>query len=209
MNAINLPRGRFTDALVAFAFFASILQLVSAVRTAALEHAFSPLLFVSGGWADPLMWLSPLVSQFVFADVVQLLIDLVLLLIVGRYVEKALGGFGMFAVFIAGAYGGAIARMALTVQSIFPTVGAQAGLFALVGAGIILYGIPASIPLKVSPSRLIQVVAVAGIWLLFQTLIMLASGAYELSVTIVNPLGGLIAGTLLARPLLAWRYRKA
>ena len=38
---------------------------------------------------------------------------------------------------------------------------------------------------------------------------MLASGGFELSLNVINPLGGLIVGMLVARPLLRWRYRKA
>ena len=37
----------------------------------------------------------------------------------------------------------------------------------------------------------------------------IVGGGFELSVTIVEPLGGLAAGVALARPLLAWAYRKA
>jgi hypothetical protein len=42
-----------------------------------------------------------------------------------------------------------------------------------------------------------------------QIVFTLAGGGFELSVTIVEPLGGLAAGVALARPLLAWSYRKA
>jgi hypothetical protein len=32
---------------------------------------------------------------------------------------------------------------------------------------------------------------------------------FEMSVTFVEPLGGLLAGVLLARPLLRWQFRRA
>ncbi len=209
MSAFNLPRGRVTDALVAFVVFASIVQLAPPVLQAVFPYGYSPLLFVSGGWQAPLVWLAPIVSQFLLGAIVNVLFNTVLLLISGRYAEKALGGLGVIALFVAGAYGGAIARTLLTPGSILVTAGATAGLFAVIGAGLMLYGVPAGIPINRTYSRWLQIVALAAIWVALQLAFMLASGVFELSISIIDPLGGLLAGALLARPLLAWRYRKA
>ncbi len=209
-GGIHLPRGRFTDALVAVVFGVAVMQLAPPVSAAMLRLAFIPAMVVGGGeWQSPLAWVSPLVSQFVLGPIVNAIFTTILLLIAGRYAEKALGGVGLLVLFVAGAYGGAIARLALTPGSILMTAGADAGLFAFVGAALMLYGVPAVIPINPRYSRPLQIAALAAFWCVIQIAFMLASGVFELSVSIINPLGGLLVGALLGRPLLAWRYRKA
>ena len=204
-----MPRGRTTDALIAFIIVAAVVQLLPAIGSAALEYSFSPLLFLSGGWrAQPMIWLSPLISQFLLGSITMAMFNTAIMLIVGRYVEKALGGGGLLAVFVAGAYGGAIARTLVTPASIIPTAGIDAGLFAAIGAYLMLYGIPAAIPVARGYSRSVQILGLALLWATIQAAFMLV-GEFELSVSLINPLGGLLVGALLARPLLAWRYRKA
>ena len=103
---------------------------------------------------------------------------------------------------------GAIARTLVTPASIIPTAGIDAGLFAAIGAYLMLYGIPAAIPVARGYSRSVQILGLALLWATIQAAFMLV-GEFELSVSLINPLGGLPVGALLVRPLLAWRYRKA
>jgi len=209
LNGFHLPRGRTTDALIAFIVVAAVVQLLPAVAAAAMGYAFSPLLFLAGGWrALPMIWLAPLISQFLLGSVTMAMFNTAIMLIVGRYVEKAVGGVGLIVTFVAGAYGGAIARTVLTPNSIFPTLGIDAGLFAAIGAYLMLYGIPAAIPIARGYSRPVQILGLALLWAATQMLFMLI-GEFELSVSLVNPLGGLLVGALIGRPLLRWRYRKA
>jgi len=198
-----------TDALVAIVVAASIVQLSPDLRAAAFGYGFSPAAFLGGGWRDPLAYAGPLVSQFLLGGIANTLFNAVLLLIAGRYAEKALGGWGLLAVFGAGAYAGAIARLALTAQSILVTDGVSAALFAIVGATLMLYGVPASIPINHNYSRVLQILALAAIWAVIQVAFMLSAGVFEVSVSLINPLAGLLAGVLIGLPLLAWRYRKA
>jgi membrane associated rhomboid family serine protease len=72
-----------------------------------------------------------------------------------------------------------------------------------------LYGVPRGIPIAQRQSKLVQIAAIAGIWLALQLAFMLAAGQFELSVSIIEPLGGLLAGVAIAQPLMRWRYRKA
>ena len=222
MNEFHLPRGRTTDALIAFIVgaaargilvgFASLVAvawMANAVRDAAYGYAFSPLLFLSGGWrAMPMIWLSPIVSQFLLGSITMAMFNTALMLIVGRFVEKALGGIGLIATFVVGAYGGAIARTIVTPGSIVPTAGIDAGFFAAIGAYLMLYGIPRGISIARNYSRPVQILGLALLWAAIQGMLMLI-GNFEVSLSLVNPLGGLLVGALIARPLLAWRYRKA
>lgn len=209
---MELPRGRFTDALIALLAFALIFSaLAFGLVRAALAFGFIPAQFLAGVWqSDPLRaWLSPLASAFLPYDVISALFNGVLLLIAGRFVEKSLGPVGLGILFVAGAYGGALARLALTFSSPMPSGGAGPSLFAIVGAYFMLYGVPAALPVPRHLGRWAQIGMLALFWLLIQAVFAVAAQQFEVSVSIVDPLGGLVAGMLLARPLLAWRWRNA
>lgn len=187
------------------------MQLAPSVFYGALDFAFVPALVTNGGLGVmPIRTaVSPLVSQFLFAGVAQVVINLALLLIAGRYVERPLGAAGVLVLFVLGAYSAALARVVLTPGSLSPTLGAQAGLFALVGAYLMLYGLPSAITVARGQGRAVQIAAVAAIWCAIQLAFMALSGGFDLSRGIVEPIGGLIAGVALGKPILAWRYRKA
>jgi membrane associated rhomboid family serine protease len=154
-------------------------------------------------------WLSPLASAFLPYDIVSAIFNGVLLLVAGRFVEKSIGPVGLGILFVAGAYGGALARLALTFSSPMPSGGCAPSLFAMIGAYMTLYGVPQSLPVPRHLSRWAQIGVLAFFWLVVQALFALAAQNFEVSVAIVDPLGGLIVGMLLARPLLALRWRKA
>jgi membrane associated rhomboid family serine protease len=211
-GGIHLPRGRFTDALIALSAFVLLFALlVVGLAQASNLFGFVPLEFASGAWRDdPLRAsLSPLASAFLPRDVLSAVFNGVFLLIAGRYVEKALGPVGLGVLFVAGAYAGAVARLLLTPGSPLPSAGLTPELFAVVGAYLMLYGVPQALPVPRHLSRPVQIAILALFWLALQLVFSLAAGGIELSVSIVEPIGGLVAGMLLAKPLLAWRYRKA
>lgn len=185
------------------------MMVLPPVGFVALSWAFSPALALTA-WreAPAIVAASPLVSQVAAASLFGAAFNAVLLLISGRYVERAVGPVGIGVLFVAGAYAGALARLVLTPGSATPGLGANGGLFAIIGAYLMLYGIPAGLPLNLRGSRVAQVGALAAIWAALQLAFILAAGG-DLSVAIVEPLGGLAAGVALARLMLRWRYRKA
>ena len=195
---------------MALTAFGALLMLLPQVAVASIGHAFSPMLALALWREEPdVVAAAPLLSQFASAGIFGAAFNAVLLLISGRHVERALGGVGIVVAFVAGAYGGALARLVLTPGSGLPGLGAAGGLFAVIGAYLMLYGIPAGLPLNLRGSRATQVAALALIWAAVQFVFLLAVGGGDLSVSIVEPLGGLLAGAALARLLLRWRYRGA
>ena len=109
----------------------------------------------------------------------------------------------------AGAYAGALARLILTPGSPVPSAGLDPAVFAAIGAYFMLYGVPAAIPVGHGQSRPVQIAMLAGVWFGIQLVFALVARNFEMSVTFVEPIGGLVAGVLLARPLLRWQYRRA
>ncbi|MEG3122770.1 rhomboid family intramembrane serine protease [Sphingomonas sp. GB1N7] len=209
---MHLPRGRVTDALVAFALFAAVMVVaVLGSQNTAIQYGFIPQDFLGGGWdGDPVRaWLSPLASAFIARDVLSAAFNIVLLLITGRYVEKALRPAGLLIVVVAGIYGSALARLILTPGSTVPGAGLDPAVFALIGAYFMLYGLPAALPIGAGQSRAVRIAMLAGIWFAIQAVFMLISQSFEMSVTFVEPIGALVAGMALAQPLLKWQYRRA
>ncbi|MDB5705805.1 MAG: hypothetical protein JWN66_2921 [Sphingomonas bacterium] len=184
---------------------------VVGLDAAAFLFGFIPESFIAGGWRDDALrsWLSPLASVFLARDFVSAIFNLIFLLITGRFVEKAVRPVGLGAIFVAGAYGGALARLILTWSSGVPSAGLDPAVFAVIGAYFMLYGVPRAFPIAQGHGRWAQIGILAGVWLAIQIAFSIAAQSFELSVTIVEPIGGLLAGMALARPLLAWTYRKA
>lgn len=211
MGGIDLPRGRFTDGLIAFTVFAAILLLaLGGWQSVAMRFGFIPVDFLSGWSDDPLRsWLSPLASVFVPRDILSLVFDLVFLLIAGRFVEKALGPVGLGVLVLAGAYCSAAGRLLLTPGSLIPGAGLDPAMFAIIGAYFMLYGLPRALPIGAGQTRPVRIAMLAGIWFGIQLVFSLIGGQFEFSVTYVEPLCGLLAGVVLARPLLRWNYRRA
>ena len=194
---------------MALTVFGALLMLVPDLFVKAAGLVFSPALFLAAWREAPVVaFASPLVSQVAAAGIFGAAFSAVLLLIAGRYVERALG-LGVVAAWVAGAYGGACARLLITPASLTPGFSASGGLFAVIGAYLMLYGIPRAMPLNVGGSRPRQIAMLALFWAALQLLFGLAGAGFDLSVQLIEPLGGLAAGAALARPLLAWRYRRA
>lgn len=190
--------------------FGALLMLLPPLMPAVAGWAFSPAMALAL-WRDApgVVALAPLVSQVAAASLFGAAFNAVLLLIAGRYVERAIGPVGIIMLFVAGAYAGALARLVLTPGSVMPGFGANGALFAAIGAYLMLYGVPAGLPFNLRGSRLAQIAALAAIWTALQLAFLLAAAGSDWSVAIVEPLGGLAAGVALARPLLRLRYRKA
>ena len=79
----------------------------------------------------------------------------------------------------------------------------------IVGSAIAGKAQGAALPIGAGQSRAVRIAMLAGIWFAIQAVFALIMQSFELSVTFVEPIGALLAGTLLAQPLLRWRYRRA
>ena len=190
--------------------FGGLMLLLPSVFALAFGFVFSPAAFLATIGVDPVAALvSPLASHLAQAGILATIFTAIFLLVAGRFVEKAVGGIGVVALLIAGLYAGALARLVLTPGSLTPGFYASGGLFAIIGAYLMLYGIPRALPLNLGGGKVMQIATLAAIWAGLQLVFALVAGGVDLSVQLIEPLGGLAAGVALARPVLAWRYRRA
>ncbi len=163
-------------------------------------------LIVIGALPD---WLTPLSCTFLHANPLHLGFNLLMLAYCGREDEVALGAAGVSALFLVGAYAAAAAQFLAGPHSAMPVIGASGAISAFVGAYSILYG--QRRPSRFSPrmARWLHILWLAGAWIAVQLLLGLASATQGVAIAAAAHIGGFIAGLLLARPLLRWRYRKA
>lgn len=155
------------------------------------------------------VWLTPFTSTLLHANALHLGFNLLMLGYCGREDEVALGPAGVVSLFFLGALAAAAAQFIAGPHSTAPMVGASGAISSLVGAYSVLYG--QRRPSRFSPevARWLHIAWLAAAWVAVQLLLGLASATQGIAVAAAAHIGGFIAGLILARPLLRWRYRKA
>ena len=203
------PRMTATIAVVTVASFA-LLTMIGKLDMAAGVGGFIPArlsgLKVIG--ALPI-WLTPLSATLLHAGALHIGFNLLMLFFCGREDEVALGRAGIVVLYVVGAYAAAAAQYVAGPLSTVPMVGASGAISALVGAYAILYG--QRRPSRLSPelARWVHIAWLAAAWIFVQLLLGLASRTEGIAIAAAAHIGGFLAGLVLARPLLRWRYRNA
>ncbi|HEY0114773.1 MAG TPA: rhomboid family intramembrane serine protease [Allosphingosinicella sp.] len=155
-------------------------------------------------------FLTPLSAALLHASLLHLIFNLIILLFCGRAVEGALGPVNLVILYIVGAFAAAAGHYVAGPSEMIPMVGASGAISAVIGAYAMLFG---RNRVRVADPRLalwLNVLWLLAAWVVLQvamgivfsagTGILLAVGAH---------IGGFVAGVILARPLLLWRYRRA
>lgn len=172
---------------------------------ATVLHAVAP----PAGMAMLPVWITPLTATLVHGGGLHLGLNLVMLALCGRVLERAIGGAALVVLYVAGAYGAAAAQWAIAPDALVPTIGASGAISALVGAYALLFSeqrVPRIGPI---PPRAVRVAWLLAAWVGIQLLVGIATSAGGPQIAIGAHIGGFIVGLALARPLLLWRYRGA
>lgn len=203
------PRMTATIAVVTLVSFV-VLNAMGKLDLAASVGGFIPArlsgLQVIGGLP---VWLTPLSATLLHAGAIHIGFNLLMLFYCGREDEVALGPAGVITLYIVGAYAAAAAQYVVGPHSDVPMIGASGAISALVGAYSILYGQrrPSRYPPAVA--RWLHIAWLAVAWIVVQLMLGLVSRTEGMAIAAAAHIGGFIAGLVLARPMLAWRYRKA
>jgi membrane associated rhomboid family serine protease len=118
------------------------------------------------------------------------------------------GAGGIAILYLVGAYAAAATQWAFAPASAVPMIGASGAISAVVGAYAVLFGRRRAKRLGPIPAHIVHIVWLAAAWIGIQLLIGFA-GMGGVTVAIGAHIGGFVAGLVLARPLLRWRYRRA
>lgn len=159
-------------------------------------------------------WITPLSATLVHGGWLHLAFNLVVLVYCGKLTERSIGSGATTFLYIIGAYAAAVGNWLPDPYSMTPTVGASGAASAFVAATAVFYGQPRTRAIGPVPARLLHVLWVAAAWIVIQLLVGVAGGAGlagsgNVAIAVGAHIGGFLAGLVLARPLLLWRYRRA
>ena len=177
---------------------------------AAMAGGFIPARF--SGLAVPgalPAWITPLSATLLHGGLLHLGFNLLMLYYCGREDETVLGPGATVALYLVGAYAAAFCQFLASPGSPVPMIGASGAISALVGAYAILYGRRRPSQLHPELARWVHIAWLAIAWVALQLLLGIATAAEGIAIAAGAHIGGFLAGVLLARPLLRWRYRRA
>jgi membrane associated rhomboid family serine protease len=154
-------------------------------------------------------WATPLTATLVHGGLAHVALNMVMLVFCGQAVERAIGPRGVVVLYLVGAYAAALGHWAFGPQSVAPMIGASGAISAIVGAYALLYGERQARAIGPVPAGVVHVAWLAAAWIGIQLLTGLAGFGGGAAIAIGAHIGGFVAGLILARPLLLWRYRAA
>lgn len=213
---MRLPAGRTTNGLAAISVAVFLLlALANRVDDAAIIAGFIPARIgdpaLLAGMAAVPAWLTPLSCTLIHAGWLHIGFNMLMLVFCGRQVEHVLGWGGTLVLYGVGAYAACLAQWAVDPGSTNPMVGASGAISAIIATYSLLYSQQQVRKMGPLSANLVRVLWLAAGWIAIQLMIGVAtSGGFgELGqIAIAAHIGGFLAGLILTRPLLRWRFRK-
>lgn len=175
------------------------------VRAGFIPARFGNELILPPGTMVPFI-LTPLTSALLHGGVLHIVFNVIVLLFIGRQLEAPLGAKAMAVLLLAGAYGGALAQFLSDPQSAVPMIGASGAISALIAVYALIFSRSQAPAIGPIPGHWVRALWLAAAWIGLQLLLGFAGGGGFGAVAIWAHVGGFLAGLLLARPLLRWRF---
>jgi membrane associated rhomboid family serine protease len=154
-------------------------------------------------------WITPFSSALVHGGWLHLFVNLLMLVFAGSMVERVVGSSGLVFAYVAGALIAALSQFAVDPSSPIPMVGASGAISALFGLYALFFGRPKQLTTNMRLNRWLHVLWLMVTWVVLQWMAGYLAGGQGVMLATPAHIGGFIAGLLLQRPLLLWRYRKA
>ena len=153
--------------------------------------------------------LTPLSATLVHDGFLHLAMNFLLFAYCGRQVESVLGPAPLVLLYVIGAYAAVAGQYALDPGSMVPMIGASGAISALVGAYAVSFGQPKKLVASFRLNRWLNIAWLLAAWIVLQWMVGYLGGQQGVMIATGAHVGGFIAGVLLQRPLLLWRYRGA
>ncbi len=188
-----------------------IVAVIGATDNAAILMGFVPAR-ISGeidlSPAVPAL-LTPLSATLVHSGLLHLAFNLLMLVWCGSAVERVLGRNALLLLYVVGAYIAAAAQFAVDPGSMTPMIGASGAISAVIGAFALSFGQSKRIVRSPGLNRLLNALWLLATWVVLQLMIGWVAGVQGALLATPAHIGGFLAGLILQRPLLLWRYRGA
>lgn len=211
---MRLPPGPGTNILTAVTAVLSLVAMIAfGAQMAVFGAGFVPLRLTG---VDPLATeivvpalLTPLTYCLVDGDWIGLLLNCLLLMFLGRFVEQALGWRLMVSLYIAAALVGALTFYVIDPLAPLPLFGARVPVSGIIGAYAVLYGNNAERALGPLSPRTVRALSLLLGWLVLVAALEFAGSGTVTPHAVLPSVAAFAVGLGLARPLLGWRYRRA
>ena len=199
-----------TVAIACFTAFAHIIADVFGTREIwSVLGGFIPATW-SLGVHMPWAVFTPLSATLLHADFFHLFFNLLMFAICGRAVEGAVGPVNLVILYVIGAYAAALAQFAMDPLSPIPMIGASGAISAVIGAYAMLFGKNRVRVANPTVALWLNALWLMAAWVGLQLVMgIVFSTGPGILIAVGAHIGGFLAGLLLARPLLLWRYRNA
>jgi membrane associated rhomboid family serine protease len=153
--------------------------------------------------------LTPLTATLVHGGLIHVAFNLLIFVWCGMMVERVLGTFGLLTLYVVGAYASALAQWAVDPTSMVPMIGASGAVSAIIGAFALSFGQQKQIVRSRGLNRALNALWLLAAWIALQFMTAWIAGEQGMWLATPAHIGGFVAGLLLQRPLLMWKYRKA
>ena len=213
---MRFPHGPVTNVLVALNVAIALVLLVPVWwQHAVIAGALFPARFGAGasafadvGFVVPAV-LTPISAAFLHGGIAHVVLNMLMLLLIGKMVERVLGPFMYLLLYFIGAFAAAFAEYVVAPNSMIPIVGASGAMSAIIGAYVVLF--PNKQPKNWGPipASIARPLHLLVAWVALNLALGFVAPGLGMGIAIWSHIGGFVAGLLLARPLLLWRYRKA
>lgn len=220
---MRFPPGPVTNALVVINLVIAAVLLVPLwwqyavvsgglfpVRLSGDSSAFADI-----GFLVPAL-LTPVTAAFLHGGIAHVLLNMLMLLLIGKLVERVLGGGLYLGLYLVGAYAAAgtewlaaVMKWPMSLDIMAPAIGASGAISAIIGAYVLLFPNQQPKAWGPIPANIARPLHLTIAWVGLNLAIGFVGPGLGIGIAIWSHIGGFVVGLLLARPLLLWRYRKA
>lgn len=207
-----IPKGKITNILVLGNIgIAAILSIPTFWEIAVLQGGFFPIRFTTTNLLEEGLWipsfLTPITASFIHSSFMHLLMNMMMLLLMGRFVEGVIGYYMLF-IYLVGIYAACLAEFIIDPNSVIPIIGASGGISAIIAVYLIYFPKDKPIPWRGLPANIIRPIKLLMGWILLNLLLDFVSPSMGLNIAIYAHIGGFLAGLFLARPMLNYKFNR-
>lgn len=207
---MQMPTGKITNILVlSNVIVAAILAVPSFWEIAILQGGFFPIRMLSAQFISDGLWipafLTPISASFIHGSFMHLLMNMLLLLLMGRFVEGVINQYMLF-IYLVGIYAAAFAEFIAAPNSTIPVIGASGGISAIIAAYLIYFPRQKPMDWRGIPAHIIRPIQLLLGWTLLNLMLGFVAPSTGLNIAIYAHIGGFAAGLLLAKPMLNYKY---
>jgi membrane associated rhomboid family serine protease len=160
-------------------------------------------------WAAAPAFLTPLTATIVHGGLLHLATNLLVFVWCGTAVERALDRTSLVILYVIGAYAAAAAQWLSNPHGIVPMIGASGAISAIMAAFALSFGRPRMFTRNLKLNRWLHIAHLLLAWVVIQLMVGWLAGGQGYMLATPAHVGGFIAGLLLQRPLLLWKFRNA